>query len=294
MEELKEIVASKGGIILDEYINCRAKITFQCKNGHTWKSQPRKIKEGSWCPICSMNQNRKYNLDFNFFSKDTEYSFYWAGFIAADGWVRSDSKSGYVLGLELSIKDIEHLKKFKEDIQAEQLIKTFEKPERYISNNKKTPISKICSLLICSKQIVNNLKRFGIIPNKTYKLNIPDWLKEHDLLHHFLRGYIDGDGCFSVAKNKNQKPHITFCMRGTANFLNSFNDIMYKKNIIKKRKELIGTCGKQSNTFARIQYSGNNKIFKMYNYLYDDCSVCLDRKKQIAKKSKKLIIYKVK
>lgn len=48
-----------------------------------------------------------------------------------------------------------------------------------------------------SQQIVEDLKnKYGITNNKIYmELNIPKMSKE--LIRHFIRGYFDGDGCFT-------------------------------------------------------------------------------------------------
>lgn len=288
---LEKIVKNNNGQVYGKYINCREKLTFQCAEGHIWKAQPRNVKEGSWCPVCAIERNRIYNIDHEFFSRDTPEAFYWAGFIAADGWVRSNSKLGYVLGISLSTKDLKHLERFKANINAEQLIKVFVKAGGKI-NGRKLPEREMCSIIISSKQIVKDLERFGIIQAKTYHLNIPDWLKQHSLAHHFLRGYIDGDGCFAIAKNKKQNPHITFCMRGTSEFLASFNEIMKNHNVIERdRKESSPLVGKKYAAFDKIQYSGNNIISKMYNYLYKDATVYLERKEEIAKKSVEWMVY---
>lgn len=57
---------------------------------------------------------KKYNVNENFFSLDTPESFYWAGFIAADGCILKNLK---VLEIGLGIKDKKHLKKFKSAIK---------------------------------------------------------------------------------------------------------------------------------------------------------------------------------
>jgi hypothetical protein len=73
--------------------------------------QPKNIIRGCWCPKCSHGRgNRKYDLDHDFFSNDTEESFYVAGFLAADGWKIHRSLNSYVIGLSLAAKDVDHLK----------------------------------------------------------------------------------------------------------------------------------------------------------------------------------------
>lgn len=39
--------------LIDDYVNARTKLTFQCSNGHTWESKPDHIlNSGSGCPVC--------------------------------------------------------------------------------------------------------------------------------------------------------------------------------------------------------------------------------------------------
>src|ERR1035437_7947582 len=53
---------------------------------------------------------RKYIVNDYFFSTDTEESFYWAGFLAADGCVQKGINSDtYYISLTLSLKDKEHV-----------------------------------------------------------------------------------------------------------------------------------------------------------------------------------------
>jgi hypothetical protein len=57
----------------------------------------------------------KYNSDDLFFDKDNEKSFYWAGFIAADGNISEKSD----FSLTLKISDVSHIEKFKKDVSSD-------------------------------------------------------------------------------------------------------------------------------------------------------------------------------
>lgn len=292
LEYFQELAVKNGGECLSkEYLNCREKLQFKCSEGHLFYAQPRKIKEGMWCKECSRNRNRKYNIDEDFFFKDTPESFYIAGFIAADGWV-GNTRHGYLLGLELSTKDIDHLKRINSLMQSNYPIKTFIKSNeslKPISPNVKE-FSEMCSLRISNRNIVQGLERFGIVQAKTYDLKMPEWLKDHELVHHFMRGYIDGDGSFSESKNG-----ISFSMRGTVEFLNDFHSIILKNKITDPnyslRKKLRPKRGAKRLAFDKLRYGGNVVISKMYDFLYRDNTICLERKRVIIAKSKELAVY---
>ena len=50
----KEIAKEKEGrCISNRYVNARAKLEWQCKNGHVWKATLDNVKRGSWCPYCA-------------------------------------------------------------------------------------------------------------------------------------------------------------------------------------------------------------------------------------------------
>ena len=53
---MHKLAEKKGGKCLSiEYVNTRTKLKWQCKEGHVWEAKPKKIKRGTWCPICARN-----------------------------------------------------------------------------------------------------------------------------------------------------------------------------------------------------------------------------------------------
>jgi hypothetical protein len=56
IKEMRDIAASLGGkCISDHYTNAQNKLTWQCKEGHTWKAVPNSVQQGHWCPVCYNN-----------------------------------------------------------------------------------------------------------------------------------------------------------------------------------------------------------------------------------------------
>lgn len=65
--QIKNIAIQKGGRCLSkEYINCTSKLVFQCSEGHIWSTLPAIIKNGSWCPKCSIQKgiDARYNDEY--------------------------------------------------------------------------------------------------------------------------------------------------------------------------------------------------------------------------------------
>jgi DNA-binding CsgD family transcriptional regulator len=224
------------------------------------------------------NKKISYNCNHNLFSTDTENSFYLAGFIAADGCIKSKkgttSRSLYI---GLSNKDRKHLEKIRDAIDAEHPIGDYE-----VKNSKKNPKwnDTICSsITITSAQIYSDLQRFNITERKTYTLTFPDWMRDHPLRHHFIRGYIDGDGSFYHALGKGRKVRqVFFSVRGTTQFLTSLRSILEADlNLEERTKEI-----RFNNGIGVLEYGGNHVCKALAEYLYRDATIYLDRKREAA------------
>ena len=227
-----------------------------------------------------LNYNKKlsYNCNHNIFSTDTEQSFYLAGFVSADGCLKSKkgttSRSLYI---GLSGKDRSHLEKIRVALGAEHPICDYVvKNSKKNSNWNDSPAS---SLTITSAQIYQDLQRFNITERKTHTLTFPDWMRDHPLRHHFIRGYIDGDGSFyhSLGKGKKVK-QVFFSVRGTAAFLTSLRSILEADlNLEERTKEI-----RFNNGIGVLEYGGNRLCKALAEYLYRDATIHLDRKKEAA------------
>jgi hypothetical protein len=63
--EIEQIVQSKNGELLSEYINAGTYIKVRCKtHNYDWDILPNNIKKGRWCPICSMPFSEKVVWDY--------------------------------------------------------------------------------------------------------------------------------------------------------------------------------------------------------------------------------------
>lgn len=290
----KELAKNNGGACFStEYTNIRTRLKLKCARGHEWNTEARKLLEGSWCFECFCDSIR-IPFDEDFFSRDTEESFYVAGFLAADGWKTGSKYKNYAIGISLAAKDIDILLKIKTAIKFEGELK-YKERWTHPPNAKEPHLTKTYTLKFSSKKTFKDLERFNIVERKTYIYDMPSWLKIHPLLRHFLRGYIEGDGGFSIAQNKlATNPHIVFYMRGTANFLQSFEDVLARENIVdlsnKNRLPIEPVDGLKAPTFDRIYYGGNGICSKLYDYFYSGATIYMNRKEKIAQKSKEWAI----
>lgn len=217
----------------------------------------------------------------NFFKDDNELSFYWAGFIAADGCIgqRTKSKNGiktlsesYALSIGLSIKDKEHVEKFKEHIQTTApigiyLVKNSEQNPKWNDTEK-------AEIKITSQKIFTDLMRFNITQRKSLTYTFPEWILDNKLLNHFMRGYFDGDGSFYIQEHKTKSDQLYFCVRGTPEFLKVYRSVLERENLVTTRDTEIRINSGQ----GTLEYGGNGVIARISNYLYNNATVYLNRK----------------
>lgn len=207
----------------------------------------------------------KYKCNEQYFKYDTAESFYIAGFIAADGCIKEKSS---ILSIELSEVDENLLNLIKNKFNAENPLN-----KKIVKNSKRNSSWKdsneLC-LKISSKEMCKDLERFNIVPRKTHIYKMPEWLINHELVHHFLRGYNDGDGSFYTGKYD----QIYFSLRGNTIFLKQVRDIFENNNLTIKRDTEI----RLSSCHGILEYGGNGVLAKICNFLYKDSTICLDRK----------------
>lgn len=196
----------------------------------------------------------KYNV--NFFKNFNENNCYWAGFIAADGCIRSERNA---LEIKLKSTDSNHLEKFLKEIESEYKVKYY-KDYSAISIN--------------GEWFVNDLKsNFRIIPRKSLRLKFPRHIPS-EFVSHFIRGYFDGDG--SISGHPGKTIQINFV--GTYNILNTFRKYFkYILNIKLNSGNDVPPLQNIGNVYS-LAYSGKNAK-KILDLLYMNCkSNFLERK----------------
>jgi len=206
---------------------------------------------GKWLKENGFKYSRvnKANINSNIFNNiDTNEKAYWLGFIFADGYVSKTSN----FELSLSLKDIIHLKKFKEFLSFEGKIYIDDKVGR-------------CRLQFQDNNIVKSLKDIGCINKKSLKLKYPIINSQYN--SHFIRGYFDGDGCICHPKNS-----ISVQIIGTKDFLEKVHDIVnIPKYKIKHRQ-------KGHSKEVNISSFHGNHARDFAKYIYKDSAIHLERK----------------
>ena len=192
---------------------------------------------------------------------DTEHKAYWLGFVYADGYI-SISEHSNTFGIELSRIDQPHLKKFNIDIQGNVNIRLFDKR----LNDK---VYNMCSIRLFSKEIVNGLLNHGVTQDKTYTCLFPNI--ENNLVRHFIRGYMDGDGSI-YKENKRMCASVNFTC-ASEKFLEGLRVALYNNGINSY------ICQDRAGSIAKKLYiKGIVNCDNYFKFIYDDATIYLDRK----------------
>ena len=211
-----------------------------------------------------VNYQNRARLDETVFdSMDTEEQFYWLGFLYADGNI---SKTGNRLELTLALKDIDHLEKFRNFLKLTTEIKTVLRNGHYI-----------CRLYVRNKHLWETLNNLGCVPCKSLILEFPkkEIFKNNKMfILHFIRGYVDGDGCLSYYWNKQHTSINTqVSIVSTESFLNSI-----KKLFGNKHGYIHNKSSKDWENKA-YQLTFNGAIARKFaRYLYEKATIYMQRK----------------
>jgi hypothetical protein len=212
---------------------------------------------------------RKYSVNHHFFDpvNETESQFYWAGWLCASANITKTSSGtrAYRIELNLGLQDKEHLQKLALALGSDA-------PIKIVNVSLRDTTYQQVRLLISSKYLVNDLARFGLLPNKKFTFFIPDWLLTHELIHHFLRGWVDGKGNFYLIE-KNRE----FRTSGTFKFLEQVT-LLFNENLPLSKPISVSDMGQG---LGKIRCTNNNDVMIIHHYLYDDASVYLTRKREL-------------
>lgn len=192
----------------------------------------------------------------DFFDKiDTEQKAYFLGWIMADGSV-SVTNGQYSLKLHIALKDKELIDIFLASIGSVNKTKARDGkyPSYYVS---------LTSVHMC-KSLIN----LGVVPRKSGFEIFPDEIPL-ELKHHFIRGVFDGDGIVSDASNR-------------SGFVGSKNMMVNILNELGEEQITIFNNKRSENIFYFL--GGKKFSNKLYNYLYQNATIWLSRKKESLEK----------
>lgn len=201
----------------------------------------------------------KHEVNLDFFKKiDTEIKAYVLGFWYADGNVVKDK-------IRLQITDLDILERIKKEIDYTG--------DLYITQPRKENHKTQYCLSIARGEVVEDMIRLGCVPNKTLVTKFPTQdIVPQELIRHFIRGYIDGDGNIYAPNRAN----IIRCqIVGTKEFLQGIE--LFAKSVNSKCS-WTQRFPERNNNNHNLIISGNANCIKFLDEIYRDSIIHLDRK----------------
>lgn len=200
----------------------------------------------------------KYKYDVNAFLEKNELCYYFLGFIFADGCLTN----GYIT-ININNKDVEILEKFKVFLKTQKPIYSIKETNSVMFSFK-------------NKNIYESLLLYNLTPKKSLTTKFPKNIPEN-MIHHFIRGYFDGDGSVSVINRKTTKG-LKINIVGTFEFLNDLQHHLIKN--IKTSPKSISQITKNKNTY-QLNFKSIVDVLKFRDFIYKDATIFLNRKNQI-------------
>ena len=201
---------------------------------------------------------------------------YWLGFLYADGYISSKE---FRIGLGISIKDIEHLEKYRKSLNYSKgmnIVTSHQFNSKDI-NNKNGETIQMCRTVITNEHMWKALNSKGCMPNKSLILEFPEEsiFSSKDLIKHFIRGYVDGDGTLGVYPHSKTNPNLeaSLLIVGTKPFLEGVQKYLGIDGFLMQKPN----CNELT---YRLGYS-TKKAEKVAEFLYKDSTIYLERKYNI-------------
>lgn len=208
---------------------------------------------------------KKYKLDDTVFDTiDSDEKAYWLGWYMTDGY---NHESKHQVALRIQERDTEILERLKIFLKTDAPILKIKRK----CGEKEIISSELC---ITSIHFSRSLAKLGVIQNKTHKKSIPNI--EEKYLKSYIRGYFDGDGCFSIGiKEGKRKTKISYQLNFTGNIepLVFIKEYFEKHLILNDRKLHL-----RKNQSYMLLYSGRKVCAKILDFLYKGTDLYLKRK----------------
>lgn len=207
------------------------------------------------------------SCDIHYFDKWSPNMAYILGFAFADGCMDSGC---YSLSFNLAAKDVAVLEFMKKELKSSARIVFREGQLDKKTGNIYQPQT---SLIISSAVMMKRLLELGLKPRKTFNNDpypeIPD-----DMLPHFARGNLDGDGCISIC-------HTGVCsvsFSGPINFIEGLKQSLIRILGLSPNKTQISG---HSVLIASITWGSLWDLETLFAFLYPEgYDFCLERKRR--------------
>ena len=225
--------------------------------------------------------HNRYNFNKDFFKIWTPEMAYVLGFMYADGNI-CDSVVSRAQYVSFDSNDRDILEKIKVVLSSSHKIQV--KPEKVLNHfNGKYKSKESFRLRIGSREMFSDLIELGVTPRKSLTIECPRNIPSN-YLHHFVRGYFDGDGCVHIMKGKGK--YGQDILKGLAVIFTSGSKIFLEglRKAIEEKGLKDGKIYFSSNAYL-LKYPTSESI-QFFKFFYNDATLnlFLKRKFEVFKK----------
>lgn len=227
------------------------------KAGVSSKAVYRALRARGKKPSRGHGWGKRKSADWGFFDAiNTEEKAYWLGFLVADGYVNSIGR----IQMCLSKRDSSHLQRLRRSLKSHHAV-------RFHRGS--------VVLQLCSKTMAQSLARHGMVSGKDNRF----WPTSFNpvLLRHYVRGFVDGDGCFT-------RSPASFSVTGREKFLLELRDFVARECDLPRPRLTAARSGFRPGIAwgKRLSWGGSYQVARIAGLLYGGATVALTRKKRIA------------
>ena len=129
--------------------------------------------------------------------------------------------------------------------------------------------------------MTSDLACYHITSRKTFTVRFPDI--PESLERHFIRGVFDADGCINRAKRitHGKSGQIYIFYGGEFNIEGNRKFISVIQSRLVELELPITSINYSGKNINRVRYGGINQLRKIHNYLYENATIFLERKKKL-------------
>jgi len=211
-------------------------------------------------PRTPAENSRKYTVNPHKFDViDSESSAYWLGFLMCDGHIGRKS-----LIVALKESDRTHLHKLNMFMESDA-------PVKHVTRNIGKNEYSVSEVSFTHPHLASRLTTLGLVSHERKWRSSINEIPPY-LLHHFIRGILDGDGCI-----EKMRPSIGFC--GQRDLVIWLRSILAQKCSTDPNRKI---CQHSiSRKVYYLKFYGYEKGKKIVSFIYHDATIFLKRKKDI-------------
>lgn len=235
--------------IVDLYLNGKTHLEISTKFGVNKKLISQILKKNK----IKARGHKYYDYNENFFSKiDSKEKAYFLGLMFTDGNIDKNLRIAKITLQDIDSYILDIFSSFIFKSNRPNLYPDFHDNKKYGEKRRKK-----YALKISSYKIVSDLISLGCIPKKSLILQFPNLKCSDEIMWHFIRGLIDGDGGIYIINKK----YINISFTGSNYLVPSFQIWLKDREIsssIYKKEKVMG---------LRISSSS---VHKFLSRLYSD------------------------